>query len=134
MHEEFRNAAIYGDGDAIAELLLNGADGNARDGHGQTALMLAALHGREDAVRHLLAYDVDLNVTAKYGLSALMLAVINRHVGIARQLVGAGADLHIRGRGAPGFANKTARDLAHDAGLADLAAYIASAEQSHSKE
>ena len=130
MQEEFRKAAISGDGDAIAELLSSGVDGNLRDSHGQTALMLAALHGQETVVRHLIAYGVDLNVTAKYGLSALMLAVVNRQAGVARQLVDAGADLRIRGRGAPGFAGKSGRDLARDAGLDDLADYIARAEGS----
>ena len=130
MREDFREAVVSGDGDAVAELLSNGTDGNLRDGHGQTALMLAALHGQETVVRHLLAYGVDLNVTAKYGLSALMLAVVNRHAGVAKQLVDAGADLRIRGRGAPGFAGKSARDLARDAGLEDLADYIARAEGS----
>ena len=41
-----------------------------------------------------------------------MLAVINGHVEIARRLVGAGADRTCRGSGAPGFAGKTAHDLA----------------------
>lgn len=130
MQKKFRKAAVSGDGDAVAELLSNGTDGNLRDGHGQTALMLAALHGRETVVRRLLAYGVDLNVTAKYGLSALMLAVVNRHAGVARQLIDAGADLRIRGRDAPGFAGKSARDLARDAGLEDLANYIAETEGS----
>ena len=57
-----------------------------------------------------------------------MLAVINRHPDIARQLVDAGADLSTQGSGAPGFADKTAQDLATDAGLGELATYIADAE------
>jgi hypothetical protein len=45
-----------------------------------------------------------------------MLAVINDHTPIVRLLVEAGADIHIRGTGAPGFADKTAADLAEDLG------------------
>lgn len=41
-----------------------------------------------------------------------MLAIIAKHSDIARMLVRAGADLRIRGSGAPGFAGKTAYDLA----------------------
>ena len=57
-----------------------------------------------------------------------MLAVINRQTGIARQLVDAGADTLTRGSGAPGFAGKTAFDLAEYGGLTHLAAYISEAE------
>jgi ankyrin repeat protein len=42
----------------------------------------------------------------------LMLAVINGHVDVVRTLVRAGANLAVRGTGAPGFADKTAMDLA----------------------
>jgi ankyrin repeat protein len=87
--------------------------------------MLAAQHGRNNVVRLLLEKGADMDVTAKYGLSALMLAVINRHTGIARQLVDAGANTRLRGSGAPGFADRTARELAEQGGLVELAAFIA---------
>jgi ankyrin repeat protein len=86
------------------------------------------LHGRGETVRLLLEKDADMDVTAKYGLSALMLAVINRHTEIAKQLVDAGANTRMRGSGAPGFAGKTAHQLAEHGGLTDLAAYIARAD------
>jgi hypothetical protein len=53
-----------------------------------------------------------------------MLAVVGKHDEIARNLVRAGADVDIEGSGAPGFARKTAADLAEDAGLRRLASYI----------
>jgi len=62
-----------------------------------------------------------LDHTAKYGLSALMLAVIEGHVEIVRALVAAGADVALRGTGAPGFAGKTAWDLATAQGRPDIA-------------
>jgi hypothetical protein len=92
--------------------LDSGADVNARDRYGQTALMLAAHSGHRELVEVLIAGRADLNVTAKFGLSALMLAVIAGHTDIARLLVRAGADLRLKGNGAPGFADKTAYDLA----------------------
>jgi len=128
MRDDWRKAAIAGNRAAIERLFAEGADLDARDRHGQTALMLAALHGRGEVARALLERGADPDVTAKYGLSALMLAVINRHEGIARRLVDAGADTLIRGTGAPGFAGKTAAMLAADGGLDDLAAFIAEAE------
>lgn len=104
----------------IQELLAAGADVNAKDRYGQTGIMLAAREGRLDVVELLIAHHADLNVTAKYNLSALMLAVINGHVDVACALVRSGADLSLRGSGAPGFAGKTAYDLAVAQGLSQL--------------
>jgi hypothetical protein len=50
-----------------------------------------------------------------------MLAVINGHEHVARALANAGADLSLVGSGAPGFAGRTAAQLALDRGLAALA-------------
>ena len=50
-----------------------------------------------------------------------MLAVVAGHAEIARLLARAGADLSKRGSGAPGFAGKTARDLALARGMQELA-------------
>jgi hypothetical protein len=65
-----------------------------------------------------------IDVTAKYGLSALMLAVLNGHADVARELARAGADLSLLGSGAPGFAGRTARDLAAARGMHELAAEL----------
>lgn len=127
MRDDWRIAAIGGDSRVIKCLLAEDVDIDGRDRHGQTALLLATLHGRDEVARLLLENGADMDVTAKYGLSALMLAVINRHSGIARQLVDAGANTLIRGSGAPGFAGKTAHQLAEHGGLDDLAVYIARA-------
>ena len=105
-----------GDVQVLGRLLDEGADIDARDGHGQTALMRAAHEGHLDVVRLLAARGAALNHTAKYNLTALMLAVIAGHSAIARVLVEAGADTTVRGTGAPGFAGKTARDLAAERG------------------
>ncbi len=120
MRADWRKAAIDGDAEALAGLIAAGAPSDARDRFGQTALMLASLHGREDVVALLLADGADLAVTAKFGLSALMLAIVNHHEGIARRLIDAGADASPRGTGAPGFAGKTASDLAEERGLTAL--------------
>ena len=127
MRKEWRKAAIDGDQETISRLLAEGVDINSLDKYGQTALMLAALYGADEVVRVLLLNGADKNVTAKYRLSALMLAVVNHRTDVAKQLIDAGADLSIRGSGAWGFADKTAHDLATDAGMSELAAYIARA-------
>jgi len=44
---------------------------------------------------------------------------------VAKQLVEAGANTQLRGSGAPGFAGKTARELAEQSGLDEFADYLA---------
>ncbi len=129
MHDAWRKAAIDGDILAIERLLAEGVDVDGLDHYAQTALMLAARHGHGDVVGLLLAAGADLDVTAKYRLSALMLAVINRHDVVARQLVDAGADVLLRSSGNTGLADQSARELAEQGGLFELAEYIGQAEK-----
>jgi ankyrin repeat protein len=124
MTPDWERAARTGDVEAIDRLIAAGADVNARDRYGQTALMLAAVRGHTAVVERLVAGGADLNHTAKYRLSALMLAAINAHTAVARALVAAGADTTLQGSGAPGFAGKTAADLARGRGDVDLANVI----------
>jgi ankyrin repeat protein len=104
----------------LTELLALGADVDAKDRHGHTALMIAARDGRQDVAGLLVKHGASLDHTAKYGLSALMIAVVRRHADVVRTLAEAGACLTLRGTGAPGFAGKTAMDLASEIGDAEL--------------
>ena len=116
----WQRAIKAGDVDAVRALLRSGTDINAKDRYGQTALMLAAHRGHAALVRQLIEHGANLDVTAKYSLSALMLAVIAGHTEIVRRLVQAGANRNLQGSGAPGFAGKTAYDLAVARGLKEL--------------
>ena len=120
MSPEWQRAVLAGDIEALERGLQAGLDVDARDRYGQTGLMLAALHGEHRIVAWLLEHGVSLDHTAKYRLSALMLAVVNGHREIVLMLIAAGADLTLRGSGAPGFAGKTAYDLALQRGDEDL--------------
>ena len=117
---EWEDAVRRGSIDQLRRLLASGADIDARDGYGQTALMLAAREGYATLVEWLVDHGAALDHTAKYGLSALMLAVIGGHTDVVRILTAAGADLCLRGTGAPGFTAKTALDLAIARGDADM--------------
>lgn len=112
MDANWERAIRQGDIEAVREHLRSGVDIDALDRYGQTALMLAAHQGHVEIVELLVEHGAELNVTAKYNLSALMLAVVAGHENIARLLARAGADLSIKGAGAPGFAGKSAYDLA----------------------
>ena len=109
---EWENAVHRGSIADLQHLLPDGADIDARDGHGQTALMLAASEGHGHVVDWLVERGAAPDFAAKYGLTALMLAVLRGHVDIVRTLTDAGANVSLRGKGAPGFAGKTALDLA----------------------
>jgi uncharacterized protein len=108
----------------VRDLLGRGADVNALDRYGQSALMLAAHAGHREIIETLIAHKADLDITAKFGLSALMLAVVAGHGEVAHLLVKAGADVSLRGTGAPGFSNKTAYDLAVECGMLELSAEL----------
>ena len=128
MDGDWHDTIVRGDVAALEARLHAGADVDARDRHGQTGLMLAAHHGHEDVVAVLVAAGAALDVSAKYGLSALMLAIVAGHEACARRLADAGADRTLRGNGAPGFAGKTAADLAAARGWTELAARLAPLE------
>lgn len=121
MDPEFERAATAGDAAALKARLEAGADVNAKDRYGQSALMLAAHRGHLEAVATLLRQGANPDMTAKYGLSALMLAIVGGHEAVARALAQGGADRALRGTGAPGFTGKTAQDLARERGMAALA-------------
>jgi uncharacterized protein len=120
MNTAWENAVKRGDIQIVNDLLGRGADVDGRDRYGQTALMLAAHAGHLEVVKILIAHQANLDMTAKFGLSALMLALVAGHADVARVLAKAGADLSLRGTGAPGFAGKTAYDLAMERGMQDL--------------
>ena len=124
MDAAWENAIKRGDIQIVLDLLVRGADVNALDRSGKTALMLAAHAGHGVIVETLVAHLANLNITAKFGLSALMLALIAGHAEVAHLLAKAGADLALRGSGAPGFADKTAYDLAVERGMLELLAEL----------
>ncbi|MDH3673171.1 MAG: ankyrin repeat domain-containing protein [Gammaproteobacteria bacterium] len=130
----WENTIHEGEPAHVYNLIAAGADINAKDKHGQTAIMLASRNGQTDVVQLLVDANAELNVTAKYNLSALMLAVINHHDDVVRILVEAGADLNLRGSGAPGFHNKTAAELANDSGQEKVAAYLEQSQVSGVKD
>lgn len=124
MRPEFEHAARTGDLGAIEDLLDAGADVDALDRQGQTALMLAAHAGSLPVVEALVRRGAGLDVTSKFGLSALMLAIVAGHEQVALTLVRAGAGLTARGTGAPGFIGKSAYDLALQQGMGELCGAI----------
>ena len=59
-------------------LLAKGADVNAKNQDGWTALMCASLDGHKEVVELLLAKRADVNAKANDGFTALIMASQNR--------------------------------------------------------
>ena len=65
-------ASQQGHLDVVQALLAKGADVNAKDNDGATALMLASQNGHLDVVQALLAKGADVNAKANDGVTALI--------------------------------------------------------------
>jgi ankyrin repeat protein len=125
---EWEQAARTGDASSLAAQIAAGSGVDALDRFGQSALMVAAQRGHLKAVQVLVAAGANLDIRAKFGLSATMLAVINGHELVARALASAGANLRLIGSGPPGFAGKSAAQLALDRNMPELASALTPAD------
>lgn len=73
-------------------LLQNGADPNARDSEGNTAIILAASSGFSDGVRLMIAGKAQVDAANNRGETALIKSVLVRDAASARLLLEYGAD------------------------------------------
>jgi ankyrin repeat protein len=86
----------------ITALLLNaGADKDAKDEIGYTALCMAAQNDNVKCIELLLKAGCDVNTINKKGGSALFIAVYKNRPNCVRALVQAGADITIEVDGRP---------------------------------
>ncbi len=90
------SASFYGNLETVKYLILNGADIEATDKLGETALMLAARTGHLELVRHLIDNGANINHRDNRDRTVLMYAVSNVHLEIVQYLVGKGADMNAK--------------------------------------
>ena len=95
--DALHRAAKAGNLDGLKAALAAGADVNARDGRGWTALMHAVNKGYVLLVEPLLAAKADLDVRGPDGATALFMAVAHGQTEIIALLMKAGADVSIKG-------------------------------------
>jgi len=86
------NIAETNDANRVEPILAEGADIDAGNEHGMTALMRAASRGRIRMVRALLEHGADPNLSRNDKFTALMLAAFFGHEEIVKVLVEHGAD------------------------------------------
>src|SRR6266550_2772177 len=96
----------------VQKLLGEGADANAKDNAGWTALIWAAYFGRTDTVRALLDKGADVNAKGKDGMTALMNAASADYRDIVHSLLEKGADVNAKSK-AGRTALMSAADLGH---------------------
>ncbi len=89
---DLADAAEQGQGRLVRSLLAEGADVNASQVDGTTALHWAAYHDDLDTARLLIGAGADANATNRYGVPALSLAATNGNAAFVKFLLAAGAD------------------------------------------
>ena len=90
-NQELIDAAYSGDIKEVKALIAAGADVNAKNNYGFTALMEAALMGHTEIAKALIAAGADVNAKSNRGETALMDAASMGHTEIVKILKAAGA-------------------------------------------
>jgi ankyrin repeat protein len=90
-NEQFIGAAAEGKIELVKTFLGRGADVNARDTNGVTALMMAANYGHIDVVRLLLDKGADIGAKDHSGSTALMAAAVDGRAEVVKLLKARGA-------------------------------------------
>lgn len=90
--QQFLDMCRDGDTQGVINAISSGANVNAKDNYGWTALMRAARDGYTEIVNALLKADANANAKDKYGWTALLLAAEKGHTEIVNALIEAGAD------------------------------------------
>ena len=92
LHAALRQAAQNGDRQAVKELIAKGADVNAKDETGQSALFwVAPARDNPEMVKLLIAKGAEVNAKDNDGNTALMIAASQSNPGILKALIEAGA-------------------------------------------
>lgn len=109
-------ATMEGDLAAIKNLVSRGADVNAKDRYGDTALMIASIKGDSEIIRYLIDKGADVNTQNTEGNTALIYAAGIEKIDSAKQLLEMGANPQIQNN-----QGKTALEIAESHQLSKIA-------------
>jgi ankyrin repeat protein len=96
LNRQLINAVKEGNLKKVIDLLENGADVNAKNNDGYTALMTASREGHKEIVELLIKNGADVNVKNNDGGTALMYASSKGHKEIVELLIKNGADVNAK--------------------------------------
>ena len=99
LNQKLIDAARDNNIEGAREALKNGADVNAKDKAGKTALIWAARYGHTEVVKMLIAAGADVNAKNSDGNTALIWAAYYGHAEIIKMLIAAGADVNATDNG-----------------------------------
>jgi len=91
--ESLINAAFGKQWDEVLSLLGSGAEVEATDEGGRTALHYVAVHGNAEIARALIDAGADVNASDNTGWTPLHSAAIHQHLGLAKLLLKNGAEV-----------------------------------------
>lgn len=98
MNLQFIAAAAEGDNDKVLQLLQEGADINATDGSGRTAVLAATRNNRADTVKALIQQGADINIRDNSLDNVLLYAGASGYLEIVKLAIDAGADTKLTNR------------------------------------
>ena len=116
-------AALDGRTETVQALLKAGANVNAVDAEGRTALMFAAVNMHCGCANILLAHGADVNARAHDGGTALMLAASSGEIVLVRAMLDRGANISGKFK----QTGKTAAMLAREKNFTEIAELLESA-------
>lgn len=96
LDQDLIKAAENGDVAQIQQLLVKGADIEAKNGSGYPALVLAAQNGHTDAVKLLLEKGANIEAHSGNGYTALHNAAGNGHIDVLKLLLDKGAKIETK--------------------------------------
>jgi len=86
LEDRLVNEATNGDANAVRALLVKGANINAKDSRGETALMHASYYGYIEVVQLLIEKGAEIGLRSNSGETALQLAKVRNHAEVAQLL------------------------------------------------
>lgn len=96
MNHDLILAVINCDMKQVELLVKKGADVNAKDRYGQTALMWAVIKAEIPIIKLLIQKGAEINAQDGEGNSALIWAVVTENINTVRLLLNKGADVYMK--------------------------------------